>query len=54
MSRALIHLQAVIFVQQADDEDSVPTLKKKQYSDFKLSRSEWEKIKLIHEVLAVC
>jgi hypothetical protein len=28
-------------------------LKNKQYSDFKLTRGEWDRIKLVHEVLAV-
>jgi hypothetical protein len=41
------------FVQGADDSDEVPDLQGKSYSDFKLSRRDWEKLKFMHEVLRV-
>ena len=45
-------LQAVNrFIQLADISDDVPDLQKKKYMDFRLSKSEWEKMKLMHEVL---
>jgi hypothetical protein len=40
-------------VQLADDSEEVPKLKNKSYSDFKLSREDWAKIELMHEVLRV-
>ncbi|KAG2743482.1 hypothetical protein P692DRAFT_20745381, partial [Suillus brevipes Sb2] len=39
------------FVRLADDSDEVPNLRKKQYSDFKLSQSDWFQLSLLHEVL---
>ena len=51
----LNHLQAIIrFVQLADESDEVPTLRNKKYSDYRLSKLEWDKLKLMHEVLRVC
>jgi hypothetical protein len=41
------------FVQLADDSEEVPNLKKKSYSDFKLTRNDWDKITLMHKVLRV-
>ena len=41
------------FVQGADDSDKVPDLQGKYYSDFKLMKRDWEKLKLMHEVLRV-
>ncbi|KAG1812887.1 uncharacterized protein BJ212DRAFT_1482953 [Suillus subaureus] len=39
------------FVCLADDSDEVPNLQKKQYSDFKLSQSDWFQFSLLHKVL---
>jgi hypothetical protein len=52
---ALTHLpQAVTrFVQLADDSDDVPDLRGKKYSDYRLSKSEWDKLVLMREVLQV-
>lgn len=36
------------FVKEADDSDKVPTLKRKQYADYKLSSTEWEHLVRIH------
>lgn len=41
------------FVKEADDSDKVPTLKQKQYADYKLSSTEWEHLVRIHQVLQV-
>jgi hypothetical protein len=41
------------FVQLADDSEEVPKLKNKMYSDFKLSRDDWDQLSLMHEVLRV-
>ena len=41
------------FVKEADDSDKVPTLKQKQYADYKLSSTEWEHLVRIHRVLQV-
>jgi superfamily I DNA and RNA helicase len=47
-------LQAVNrFTLLADDSPEVPTLVKKFYSDFRLSRPDWGKIEKMHEVLRV-
>jgi hypothetical protein len=40
-------------VQLADDSEEVPKLKNKSYSDFKLSRDDWDRLMLMHEVLRV-
>lgn len=37
----------------ADASSKVPKLKRKKYSDFKISLDEWEMLSLIHEVLKV-
>ncbi|KAJ6592120.1 hypothetical protein DFH09DRAFT_1073190 [Mycena vulgaris] len=37
------------FVRLADDSEEVPDLRNKYYRDYTLSKSEWEKIQLIHE-----
>ena len=42
------------FIQLADDSDEVPELREKKYQDFRISRSEWTKLELMHEVLQVC
>lgn len=42
------------FVQLADDSNEVPNLKGKSYSDFRLQKSDWARIVLMHEVLQVC
>ncbi|KAG2039592.1 hypothetical protein BDR03DRAFT_980807 [Suillus americanus] len=39
------------FVRLADNSDEVPNLQKKQYSDFKLSQSDWFQLLLLHKVL---
>jgi hypothetical protein len=36
-----------------DDSDDVPDLQEKSYLDFKLTKKDWEKLGLIHEVLCV-
>jgi hypothetical protein len=41
------------FVQLADDSEDVPKLKNKMYSDFKLSRDDWNRLTLMCEVLRV-
>jgi hypothetical protein len=47
-------LQGVnLFTQLADEDDCVPKLRKKQYVTYRLSRPEWNKIRLLHEVLEV-
>jgi hypothetical protein len=40
-------------VELADDSGDVPNLKGKFYADFRLNRRDWEKLKLMHEVLQV-
>ncbi|KAJ6537529.1 hypothetical protein DFH09DRAFT_1283526 [Mycena vulgaris] len=40
-----------LFVRLADDSEEVPDLRNKYYRDYTLSKSKWEKIQLIHEVL---
>jgi hypothetical protein len=50
----LIHIQAVTrFTQLADDSEDVPALRNKEYRDFRLSKDEWEQLKLLHEVMQV-
>lgn len=50
----LIHAQAVIrFTQLADESEDVPTLRKKKYRDFRLSKLEWEQLKVLHDVMQV-
>ena len=50
----LIHAQAIArFTQLADDSDEVPALHKKKYIQFRLSKDEWELLKLLHEVIKV-
>lgn len=47
-------MQAVTrFTQLADESDDVPTLRKKRYMDFRLLKTEWDQLKLMHEVLQV-
>src|SRR6201996_5567767 len=41
------------FVQGTNDSDKVPDLQGKSYLDFKLTKKDWEKLKLMHEVLRV-
>ena len=40
-------------MQLADDSEEVPKLKNKSYSDFKLSRDDWDRLVLMHEVLHI-
>ena len=40
-------------MQLADDSEEVPKLKNKLYLDFKLSRDDWDRLSLMHEVLRV-
>ena len=50
----LIHTQAVTcFAQLADDSEEVPPLHNKKYSWWRLSKVEWDGLKLVHEVLKV-
>jgi len=50
----LIHSQAVTrFAQLADDSEEVPPLRNKKYSWWRLSKVEWDGLKLMHEVLKV-
>jgi hypothetical protein len=42
-----------LFVELADDSDEVPTLKGKEYADFRLDRKDWERMKQMKEVLQV-
>ncbi|KAF8148227.1 hypothetical protein B0H34DRAFT_267201 [Crassisporium funariophilum] len=44
----------VHFSQLADDSDEVPNLKGKSYSDFRLQKSDWARMQLMHDVLQVC
>ncbi|KAJ7217984.1 hypothetical protein GGX14DRAFT_390693 [Mycena pura] len=39
------------FVLSADDSDEAPSLRNKEYGMYKLTRSEWEKLTIIHEAL---
>jgi len=51
----LIHAQAIMrFTSLADDSNAVPKLRNKKYSWFRLSKLEWDEIKLLHEVMQVC
>jgi hypothetical protein len=51
----LIIYQAVNrFTRDADDSPDVLNLVGKCYADFKLTPIDWEKMKLMHEVLRVC
>ena len=50
----LIHTQAITrFTQLADNSDKVPTLRNKTYSSFRMSKQEWDGIKLLYEVMKV-
>jgi len=50
----LICLQAVTrFAQLADDSEEVPPLRNKKYSWWRLSKLEWDGLKLLHKVLKV-
>ena len=50
----LIHTQALTcFAQLADDSEEVPPLRNKKYSWWRLSKLEWDGVKLLHEVLKV-
>ncbi|KAG1811121.1 uncharacterized protein BJ212DRAFT_1278098, partial [Suillus subaureus] len=40
-----------LFVELTDNSENVPNLKGKSYADFQLDRRDWEKLKLMHEVL---
>jgi hypothetical protein len=40
-------------VELTDDSEDVPNLKGKSYADFQLNRRDWEKLKLMLEVLQV-
>jgi hypothetical protein len=43
------------FVLLADASDKVPDLtNNRSYADFQLSKKEWDKLEVIHEVLRVC
>ncbi|KAL0958654.1 hypothetical protein HGRIS_014979 [Hohenbuehelia grisea] len=39
------------FTQSANESDEVPDLKDKNYSDFRLTKKDWERLELIREVL---
>jgi hypothetical protein len=39
--------------QIADDSEEVPDLRRKKYQDFRLSKPDWVKMELMHEVLQV-
>jgi hypothetical protein len=41
------------FIHLADDSEEVPKLKKRQYSDFKLTQSDWMQLSLLHKALQV-
>jgi hypothetical protein len=41
------------FTKLADESDDVPKLRNKKYSDFKLSKFEWERLELLQAVLQV-
>jgi hypothetical protein len=50
----LIYTQAIThFTQLADDSNEVPTLQNKTYSSFRMSKQEWDRIKLLYEVIKV-
>ena len=50
----LITQQAVNrFTRDADDSPDVPKLVGRYYADFRLTKSDWEKMGLMHEVLRV-
>ncbi|KAJ7815702.1 hypothetical protein B0H14DRAFT_3745409 [Mycena olivaceomarginata] len=52
LDRALEQRKAIDqFVNSADDSEKLPSLRKKAYREYKLSRAEWDKIKMIHEAL---
>jgi len=40
-------------MQGVDDSNEVPDLHGKSYLDFKLMKKDWEKLKVMHEVLQV-
>ena len=42
------------FAQLADESDEVPNLKGKSYSNFYLHKRDWDRLKLVHEILKVC
>jgi len=53
-NKLLICAQAVsCFTALADESEHVPKLRKKKYIDFRLSKLEWEQLKLLHEVMGV-
>jgi hypothetical protein len=39
------------FTQLADDSDDIPRLRGKKYSNFKLSKKDWDRLAIMHEVL---
>jgi hypothetical protein len=50
----LIHTQAVThFTQLTDDSDDVPALRNKKYHMYRLTRPEWEQLRLLHELMKV-
>ncbi|KAF8156025.1 hypothetical protein B0H34DRAFT_517919 [Crassisporium funariophilum] len=52
LDRLLILRKGVVhFSQLADDSDEVPNLKGKSYSDFRLQKSDWARMQLMHDIL---
>ncbi|KAF5340518.1 hypothetical protein D9758_015834 [Tetrapyrgos nigripes] len=54
LDRVIVLEKAIIlFTQTADDDESVPKLKNKSYLDYRMSRVDWDHLKIVHEVLSL-
>jgi len=41
------------FAQLADDSEDVPTLRNRKYSWFRMSKFEWDQVKLLYKLMKV-
>ncbi|KAF5336641.1 hypothetical protein D9758_015942 [Tetrapyrgos nigripes] len=54
LDRVIVLEKAIIlFTQTADDNESVPKLKNKSYLDYRMSRVDWDHLKIVHKVLSL-
>jgi len=54
LSKFMPYWQGInLFVELADDSEDIPDLTGKSYADLRLDKKDWEKIKLMHDVLQV-
>ncbi|KAF5319881.1 hypothetical protein D9758_017850 [Tetrapyrgos nigripes] len=45
--------RAIQLEKTADDDDKVPKLRNKAYCDYRLTRAEWDHLKVVHEALSL-